>query len=170
MTHQDKISLLITFVTGLVVGSYLYLTGFAPTYGLPEADKISAYDGFVIVGDSFGACEATRSCISFQLFQNGTYRVIYERSGGRVEKSSSIPRALQRELASALSQTALEAQSKPLLLPSCAFGEDATNFRFKVSYGATTYTLDTCATSIAYTEPLWTVLAKAWGSVVTIVK
>lgn len=170
MTHQDKISILVTFVVGMLVGSYLYVTGFAPTYRLPEADQVSAYDGFVIIGDSFGGCEVTNSCISFQLFQNGTYRVIYKRDGKSVEKTSSIPRSLRQELVTALEPAALTRDSKPLLLLNCAFGEEATNFRFTITSNKESYLLDTCATSIAYTEPLWSALANAWGSVVTAVK
>ena len=48
MVHQDKISILITFAVGLAAGMYLYLTGFATTFKLPEVTTENVYTEFVV--------------------------------------------------------------------------------------------------------------------------
>lgn len=163
MAHQDKISILITFIVGLLAGGYLYLTGFATTFKLPEATTDDVYAEFVIVGESYGACKEMGNCLSFQLLENGSYRALYGDGGDDVTTHEArIPFSLRRELKENLTSTLLTLDSKMSEVPICQFGNEGTNFRFRISRDEVNYVLDTCLTDIDYDGLPWQTLVKLW--------
>ena len=164
MMQQDIISIFITFVLGFFAGGYLYLTGFAPSFNLPEATSGETYDEFVITGDSYGECESNNSCLSFQLLENGSYRALFDNPAGgdQIIKEDSIPRALKVELKRVLNTEALAKQSEVLSNMDCQFGEEGTNYRFEITRDKVLYTLDTCQTTIDYNASAWLSLLKLW--------
>lgn len=165
MVHQDKISILITFVFGLFAGGYLYLTGFATTFELPETTTDNVYKEFVITGESFGVCKEQGNCSSFQVLENGAYRNIVEASNQiqPILREGSIPRALRSELMANLTQASLETNSKLKATEECRYGGDTPNFNFKVSLNEVNYTLNTCTSDIDFESPAWKSLAKLWN-------
>lgn len=168
MAHQDKISILITFIVGLLAGGYLYLTGFATTFKLPEATTDDVYAEFVIIGESYGACKQTGDCLSFQLLENGKYRAIYGDGGSEaVTHEASIPFSLKRELKANLTPTELTLESKLSSTAVCQFGDDGTNYRFRISRDEVNYVLDTCLTDIDYSGQTWQSLVKLWNHLAT---
>ena len=99
MTSQDRISIIVTFVFGLLAGSYIYVTGFATTFSPPEAAPEDIYSGLLITGEGYGECEQNNTCFSFQLLENGDYYF----SNGEVGDFSKISkeeaeRMINREL------------------------------------------------------------------------
>lgn len=163
MSHQDKISILITFVVGVLVGGYLYLTGFATTFKLPEVTTDKAYTEFVIIGESYGACKQTGECFSFQLLENGKYRALFGYgSNDTVTHEASIPFSLKRALKRNLTQELLTFDSTLMSTRVCQFGNDGTNYRFRISRDEVSYVLDTCLTDINYDELPWQTLIKLW--------
>jgi len=160
--HQDKISIIITFVFGIVVGSYLYFAGFAKTFSLPKAETSVVYDDLVITADSYGKCEEEGTCFAFQIISDGSYRAIFDATGERVVKEAKISSTLNRDLKATLLPEDLILNATLLVDPLCSEVVNDTYFRFDISLDSTTYTLDTCTTDIRYEEPVWTVLRKAW--------
>jgi hypothetical protein len=165
MPGQDKVSILLTFVIGLVAGGYVYLTGFATTFVPPEATTEDTYGGLVINGESYGECAASNSCLSFQLLGNGTYRAIYTNPGAndKLSKEGGISRSLRKELTEVMSSEALLSQSYPLQLTECKYGQNGTNYKFKVTLDGVNYNLDTCKTRLDYNGQIWLTLVKAWN-------
>lgn len=165
MTHQDKISILITFVVGLFAGAYLYVTGFATTFEPPEASSENIYTQFVITGESYGACQEDHSCLSFQVLENGAYRALLQtKDGGTpLAKEGTIPWSLKRELASTLTAAVLTNESKVRPFPLCKYGEIGTNYRFRITRDQVSYTLDTCTSFMDYEGAAWLTLAKLWN-------
>jgi hypothetical protein len=165
MPHQDKVSILITFAIGLVAGGYVYLTGFATTFVPPEATTEDKYEGLIINGESYGECEVDNSCLSFQLLGNGTYRAIYTNpvNNEQVSKDGGINRSLRNELSEVMKPTDLLAQSQLMPVPECKYGEEATNFKFKVTLDNVEYNLNTCRTSLDYNGQIWLTLVKVWN-------
>jgi hypothetical protein len=156
MTHQDRISIIITFIIGMAVGSYLYFAGFLPTYHLPDmvADQ-GTYDSFVLIADAYGQCAVTNNCLSFQLLADRSYQAVI----GDLSVSGDVSRSALRQLLSQVTRAELTRQSTSLPVPNCHYGGDeATNFRFVFTFEGVNYRLDTCESAIDYSGPLWQAL------------
>ncbi len=163
MTHQDKISIIITFVVGGLVGGYMYLVGFAPTYHLPEASTQDEYADLVITADSYGACELDDTCMSFQFLQDGSYRAIV----AGVSYDGSISRSLRIKLQNAMLEETLLVESAPVEdSADCHYGNEETNFKFVVTIAGNNYQLDSCRSAIKYEGIIWTTLTELWSSIV----
>ena len=162
MTNKDIINIIITFVFGAIVGSYLYFAGFAKTFTLPEADTNEVYADLMITADSYGKCEEENTCFAFQIIGDGSYRAIFDATGERIVKEANTTSALNRELKATLLPADLALDSALLVEPICSEVINDTYFRYNISVNSTTYTLDTCTTDINYDGPVWTVLIKAW--------
>ncbi len=164
MTHQDKLSIMITFVVGFVIGGYVYLAGFLPTYHLPEAVTPDAYESFVIVGDSYGSCAENNQCLSFQLLDRD-YRAILGSGDDAIVVNGSISGALARKLLRTATPEALAQNATPLSIPECRFAETGTDFRMTITRDGRSYTLDSCVSAIAYDGPVWIALTEVWEDV-----
>ncbi len=166
MTHQDKLSIMITFVVGFVIGGYVYLAGFLPTYHLPEAVTPDAYESFVIVGDSYGSCALDNKCLSFQLLDRD-YRAILGSGDDAQVVNGSISGALARKLLRTLTPDVLAAQTTPLSVPVCLYEETGTGFRMTITLEGKNYVLDTCVSAIDYEGAAWLALTEVWEDVVS---
>jgi hypothetical protein len=165
MVHQDKISILVTFAFGLFAGGYLYLTGFATTFELPDTTTDNVYKEFVITGESFGVCKEAGNCSSFQVLENGAYRNIVNGPGlaNPLVREGGIPRSLRSELMESLTKESLEANSKLKPTEDCFYKDNVPNFSFRVSLNEVNYTINTCTTDIDRESPAWKSLAKLWN-------
>ncbi len=157
MTHQDIVSIGVTFILGLLLGIYLYVVGFSPTYRLPEVGTNAQYANFVIVFDAYGECSQSRSCLSVQVRGDGTYRALL--SGNTASaKEGTIKRSYYQRIVNGFTAESLLADSAPLPVQECRYGEAATNYRVLVTFDSQNYLLDTCATTIDYGGEVWLVL------------
>jgi hypothetical protein len=161
MTFQDRISIFITFIAGLLLGSYIYVVGFVPTYGLPEAATSEEYADLVIVSDSYGECALTKTCLSFQLLQDGSYRAIV--NGEPFE--GVVGRQLKNRLIATVTADSLTQDALPLAFLECRYGAEGTNYSFLITVGGKNYALDTCKTRINYEGAAWSALTDLWGEV-----
>jgi hypothetical protein len=162
ITHQDKISILLTFSVGFVAGVYFYFTGisFEFTSDIPEEDF---YEDFVVEGQAYGICEI-KGCLSFQLLADGSYRLILPNSNsGEITKNGVINLALRNELMKNLDDKSLTKQSKTSLSNNCASDDDGTDYNFVIIKNKKEYELDTCGTSIDFDSQSWLSLAKLWN-------
>lgn len=166
MTGQDKISILITFTVGVLLGAYVYVAGFMPTYGLPDAVLQDEYSDLVIIADAYGSCAAEASCLSFQLLQDGSYRALVGTDKETQTYTGSIPRRLRLELAEVLSTSTLStsiSQSRQ----ECYFGDEATNLRFIVTVHGSNYQIDSCTSDIDYSGAVWSSLYELFATIAT---
>lgn len=165
MTHQDILSIGITAVVGLLLGIYVYIIGFAPTYRLPEVGTSAGYAGLVIVADAYGACATTGECFSFQLRGDGTYRAFFS---GKVADAyeGKLSGALYRRL-SLLTSATLTPYTESLPAPECHYGADGTNYRMLVTVEGANHPMDTCTTTIDYESAVWLLLSEVSQEVVT---
>ena len=170
MTSQDKISIGITFLFGLFVGSYLYVTGFAITFNIPETALEDVYSGLLITGEGYGECEQSNTCLTFQVLENGDYRALFAANGDNdpIVKEGSISRALRNSLGSSLTAESLTLNSKIRSTPDCKYGLNDTNYRFRITLDKQEYLLDTCQTKIDYNGSAWTSLTKLWNYFATL--
>jgi len=164
MTPQDRLSILLTFGIGVIVGGYLYLSGFSTTFKLPDAPTESQYGGLVVVAESYGDCLLDFSCISVQVLNDRSYRVLYDTaaSGERdVTKTGNIPRAQSRALQFALTPAILEVESQLAEVYTCRY--EGTNYRFRISLEGQGYLIDTCSSNVNYDGVVWQNLSALWN-------
>jgi len=129
---------------------------------LPGTATEDAYTGLVIEGGSYGNCESTDGCLSFQLLSDGSYIVLPDAENSK-SKDGFIPALLSRELQSALIQSELKAQSKKQTFASCVSDEDGVDYSFNITLEGEEYVIDTCKTAVKYNSPAWLALAKLWN-------
>jgi hypothetical protein len=165
MTSQDILSIIITFVFGVLVGGYLYLTGFATTFKLPEAGQEAVYAGLVITADSYGACEQENTCLSYQILEDGSYRAVFDTTGAKLVVEDAITSLLRRDLERTLTETELLVQVKEKTVPGCSYGDQGTNYRFNIALNGSDYLLDTCASAIDYEGIVWNTLLRTWTEI-----
>jgi hypothetical protein len=166
MTHQDRLSIIITFVIGIFVGGYLYLTGFLPTYHLPEAMTKDAYEGLVLIADAYGACQIDDTCLSFQLLPDRSFTAVIGAGSTSYTRKSDVSRGAMSSFIKAISPAALNANSQRLAEYSCRYtGPEATNFRFQVTYEGKNYVIDTCQSQVDYQGALWKALVGMYREV-----
>jgi hypothetical protein len=165
MSHQDILSILITFTVGLFAGGYLYVAGFATTFKLPDVDTKDSYSKLVIVGKNYGSCEENFSCLSFQVLENGTYRALFDNPAGGepIVKEGNLSGALRNELDKVLTPTTLGEESMMMENPKCHFDYSTGNYRFKITRDNSDYSLDTCINDINYSGKTWTSMVKLWN-------
>lgn len=165
MTHQDKISLMITFFVGVVVGGYIYLSGFATTFKLPEVGTQEQYTNMVVTGESFGACEADSTCLSFQILQDGSYQAIVGTDVAVRDYKGTISHRNRKTLNTTLTPANLEVMTKLKSDTVCDYVEEATNFEFTVTREGKNYSFDTCRFDIDYKSEAWKGLTEVWGEI-----
>ncbi len=166
MESKDLLSILLTFLLGIFVGAYAYL--YIMNGPKKEVDELEVVKNeFAIVGESYGACEALDNCFAFRLDQNGEYIVQYDGGGlGYREEVSSLPGKLVREFSQEVFTTeSLKRQSRAPLSASCYFGNNETNYKFRITKGGDDYHLDTCLTDIDYEGDDWYLLSKLWNHI-----
>jgi len=162
MKKSDTLSILITFLVGIVVGVYLYVVGFAPTVATLEVPSQERIEALVIESDVYGGCRD--ACPSFQVLGDGSYRYLYSVSFDepQVIESGTIPFALRRDLRKNLTSEALEAQSQPIAPAVCNSFSDGIDVRYRVTREGKEYVLDTCGTKVNTDSPLWLSIKKIW--------
>ncbi|USN87804.1 MAG: hypothetical protein H6779_05415 [Candidatus Nomurabacteria bacterium] len=166
MTRQDTLSVLITFVIGLVAGGYYYITGFS--FKDSDVSTKDTYSDFAIVGKAYGNCQSD-GCLSFQLLSDGTYRVLLNKADvGEVSKEGVVPKTLRKELTDNIETLALKQLSKKVSTKNCSSMEGGVDYNFKITRAGTDYELDTCKTNINYNTEAWSSLAKLWNYFETI--
>ena len=150
MKRQDIISSIVTFVVGAVVGSYLYLYGFAPQFKT-LIDSAGSSGQLVIVGEAYGGCSRGSICTSFQVANDGSFRTFPTVAIGaeRKVKTGQVSADLYKELRTALSKDALIALSKPVAGSNCSSYGDGVDYRLRVTAGDEQFVLDTCTTALA---------------------
>lgn len=166
MRRQDLVSILITFVVGLFVGSYLYLFGFSQQFTF-FGELTEQPTGLTIFGEAYGGCERGGLCGSFQLAADGSYASfpsVGDREA-RVKEEGDIPAELRRTLRDTFTDDYLFDLSEPFVPEMCATYSDGVDYRFRISIGEEQYLLDTCDTELANDATAQTLLRRLLSSV-----
>ncbi len=164
MRGTDAVLIVLTFLTGVFAGVYLYITVFAPDYGSKESgvEDTSAIS-FQLQGEAFGGCRMTGGdCGSFTLKENRSYTY---RAGGTDEtKTGYVSRITLGAVMDAVEegQTSLER----FMLPgttSCVSAADGIDYRYRLIYDGETYDFSTCGTRFT-DSALAAAFVELWGT------
>lgn len=150
MRRSDIINILVTFVVGMFVGSYLYLFGFSQQFTFfGELTKDTG--GLMIFGEAYGGCERGGICASFRLNSDGTYASFPAAADreARIKEEGEISGELRRTLRETFLPDYLFALSKEITPEMCESFYDGVEYRYRISVGDEQYLLDTCDTALA---------------------
>lgn len=162
MKHQDMLSILITFLIGIVAGGYLYLTNFAGLVSkilTPDAEKAAE---FVIIADAYGGCR--NLCPSFQVTHDGSYRYLYVPSAGeeKIVRQGELPHALRTKLLEVVTKGELVRQSEVIEPSYCESFADGIDVIYEIELDGEKYALDSCGTAVEAKSVLWETLGSIW--------
>jgi len=156
MKPDEKIILLLTFLTGVFAGASMYILFFAPQY---KADVIEERSQLSIVGEMYGGCQrATGTCPTFRLEDNRNYYYLGqgERQNGR------LPAAIANPVLAELTEYRLKSLAAAVESDSCQSYVDGVDYRYEVVFQNTRYVLDTCRTSLAFSTEFQQKLLTIW--------
>jgi hypothetical protein len=158
MIGKDAISILITFIFGFFAGGYLYLTGFATNFELPDAPTENAYEEFVIEAKEYGQCQKDNTCLSFQMLDDGDYRSIIGTTEEGTVREGAVPRSMRKQLSEELIKKKLVDLIEVRIDSNCQSNSEATNFIYQVTIDGVEYQLDTCSKDFSEKKAPWTSL------------
>jgi len=164
MKKQDILSILITFVVGMVAGAYLFFTGFAPQFLAHNGATDTTYSEFTLTGETYGSCSRTGSCPSFQILSDGSFSYLSSTIfTGTATIEGNLPGTLLNELRLKFTLTALENGSRSVKVASCASYVDGLDYRYEVILESVVYDLDTCGKNFSVNSELGVTLDKLWN-------
>ena len=162
MERKDILSLLITFVVGIISGAFLYTTHFSKIISPDRVATQADTEEFTIIGEAYGSC--TDVCPAFQLLKDGSYRYQYVVEVGQPKtiKEGTLPIDIQNAVKKHLIQAALVKQSQPIEPTDCNSYQSGIDVRYKITLKGAEYELDSCGTNVDGNGPLWESLTDVW--------
>lgn len=166
MSGQDWFLFILTFMTGLIAGMYVYVLSFKPTY-LPDDlnNNEDVASEFSVVGKVYGG-RVSNGYIrpSFRITADGSYAYI---PGGEDPEAlepvqGKLPRALFNDVVSASDERTLTDASEPVNKQSCSSYSDGFDYQYRIVVDNNEYQVDTCRTTLGYDDELTIVLDDVW--------
>ncbi len=163
--RYEFIAIILTFIFGLFIGFYIYLTEFSVLLHKFSnfINKPKSKTGLTIYADSYGGCH--QSCASFKIDINGKYHYFYFPTNAiePVVREGVLPKALLKDLHKFLTLSEVKKQSRKITPEGCYSYADGIDVVYKINFGGDNeYTLDSCGTDIDKDSELWKVLSRAW--------
>lgn len=167
---NDKISIAITFIIGLLGGFYFFLAGYAPYV---EQVKETVYitdqteiESLIINAEAYGGCDWNNSCASFQVIHDGTFNYLSQPvTAGVVPVTGRLPASLLKRVRIATLPTTLQSATHSSVTSVCKSAIDGIDYNYEIIRNGELYLLDTCTTNLAQTPELMAVLDAVWGYV-----
>lgn len=165
MDATDWFLIILTFFTGLLIGAFLYVSVFKPTYA-PEDLNIVEDEAmeFSVAGRSYGGIRTGFIHPSFRVLEDGSFIYVTGAAEG-VEANTYeavLPPALTNDLVGAVRRANLslfeESAEK-----DCRIAVDGVDYRYQVILAGETYLLDTCTTALPYESELNESLEAVWS-------
>lgn len=167
MRREDIFLFSLIFLTGIFVGSYVYITAFKPVYepdrGIGQGETAAA--DFSIIGQQYGGLhEKGYISPSFRLLGDGTYNYVPGGIGNNAlaVREGRLPSSVMSDLKQEIARVRLAELASPVTRSDCANYSDGTDYEYKVTTDGTEYTLDTCKTAFDTNEPLAVTLRSVW--------
>lgn len=166
MKRDDWMILSLTFLTGLAIGMYVYITAYKPTYEANDISETEAEAGeWSVVGKRVGGTDGSDYIQpSFRLLGNGEYTYL---PGGSGEMSlepveGSLSRGEMVNLR--FNESELAAYERGQRLGVCATDRGGYDFEYRITINQKSYLLDTCLASFSGSS-LEDSLSTVWQSI-----
>lgn len=169
MTTQDWFMFILTFLTGIFIGFYVYVSFFKPNYTPDDlASSESSASEFSVIGKQYGGSEGPEYIHpSFRLLPDASFVYV---PGGTSEssleqQSGKVSGQLVRSLRTMAMEETLEQLSNRVVKENCRLYDGGIEYLYRITLDNVEYELDTCGTDITYSDPLAVELAKLWEAV-----
>jgi hypothetical protein len=166
MRGTDLVLIILTFLTGIFCGVYMYITVFAPAYRVEESPLSVKDTSFAVMGQQYGACDETLAvCDSFTVLEDRSYTF----AAGYVP-SEPAPKDVTGKLSRDTYDTLLTEVAAADLARleteqgACATKEAGEAYRYRVIYEGEEYFFDTCDVRFSVSV-LGLALEAVWGDV-----
>jgi hypothetical protein len=168
MRRQDIVSIIVTFVVGLLTGGYLYLFGFSQQFSLDElSESVATPDrDFTMTIEAYGGCDRSGRCPRYVVGSDGavTGTVPATPEAGKV--TGQLDQQLWLELQDYFYPEQLDVLSEPMVsADDCASADDGVDYQVTVIRGSVTYRLDTCRSALAEDDVAYALLLDVVDSV-----
>lgn len=166
MTGQDWFMFALTFITGVFVGFYVYVTFFKPEYSPDDlATSEANASEFSIIGKEYGGDnDAGYIHPSFRLLADGSYVYVPGGEGKDAleQKEGHVSSGVLRKLRDLASSNELDHFSIPVDKDNCRSYSGGVDHIYRVTVNNEEYVLDTCGTRLDYGDELATELDLIW--------
>jgi hypothetical protein len=166
MKTQDKFVFILTFLTGLAAGMYIYVISFKPTYAPETIDPNEELaQDFSVIGKQYGGdLQSDYVAPSFRITGNGNFDY---RPGGNSESalepvSGQLPNSLVSEIKDLATKGELEFLVQPRAESDCRSHVDGFDYQYRVILEGIEYHLDSCNTLLGYNSELAVALEDVW--------
>jgi hypothetical protein len=162
MKREDMISIMLTFIMGVIAGSFLYLTQFASIETKLSTPSQETALELNVVAEAYAGCDP--NCPSFQISQDGAYRYfrVLEEGEDPVLQEGVMPFAIMSEIKKRLTAKSLEEQSLAKPLITCEQDSKEVQIRYVITLDNETYYLDSCSGKVDFSSHLWQSLNRVW--------
>gem|GEM_PF-1628113 len=167
MKRDDWMLLILTFLTGLAIGMYVYIMAFKPTY-IPDkinSTEVEAGDWSMISKKRIEGDQSRNVQPSFRLLANGKYTYIHGGVGdGALDavegKISGTLISKIRENDSAISRYAVIDDTA-----RCYGDDEGYEYEYNITIDNESYFLDTCHTALKHNTALAQLLDQVWQEI-----
>jgi len=169
MKKQDVLTLLITFIVGIIIGVYLFFAGFAPQFLAHNGATDTTYSDFSFSGEVYGGCSRGDACPSFQVLKDGSFSYLpIGASGGNSAINGNLSKSLMQEFQTKFTNANLEMASRSIEATTCDSYLDGMDYHYQVTLKTVVYNLDTCGTDFLVTSDMGATLEKLWSYFATL--
>ncbi len=168
MRGTDAVMIFLTFLTGLFMGAYLYVSVFAPDYanddGVVAVDEVS----FSLQGEAYGGCRMTGGdCGRFTLAASRAFT--YLPPGDDSEQKGFIDHATLGMVMDTIEAVPSLERLTEATNTRCNAAFDGIDYRYRLIYEGEEYEFTTCSTRFttsdlaAVFEGLWMIMEDSEG-------
>ncbi|PIW97004.1 hypothetical protein COZ82_01940 [Candidatus Kaiserbacteria bacterium CG_4_8_14_3_um_filter_38_9] len=169
MKKQDVLTLLITFIVGIIIGVYLFFAGFAPQFLAHNGATDTTYSDFSFSGKVYGGCSRNDACPSFQVLKDGSFSYLpIGASSGISAINGNLSKSLMQEFQTKFTNANLEMASRSIEATTCDSYLDGMDYHYQVTLKTVVYNLDTCGTDFLVTSDMGATLEKLWSYFATL--
>jgi len=157
MKIGDWLIILLTFITGVASGSFVYINGLRD-YDIDPIEP-SLISDFEIIVTKYGGCARGFGCSSYRILSDGSYVVV---SGRGATTGGDITTDQLKSLKQTLFEADLESQAVIIEPDFCESWVDGIDTTYSITRDETTFELDTCGTTVDVDSDLLELLDWLW--------
>jgi len=170
MQRKDEMTIVVTFLMGLVAGFYFYLTGFAPQVEKVRQEVFTSDEtearSLLIEARQYGGCERRQGCASFLVRGDGSYSYLAGSAlAGVTPESGTLSRSLRQQISQHITPQKIALAEVARESDTCDSYVDGIDLAYSITIDNVLYYIDTCTTELVNNPAVETTLLNIWNEV-----